>query len=205
MARGKPAPDSPLTEKQLAFVERYLVHFNGTQAAIEAGYAKTRAAVTASELLAHPAVQHHLSSRRRAVRDEIRVEAGLDRQRIILELARIAFFDIRQIYDEGGALRPPHEWPDDVAAAVSSLETLEQIGPKGEMLGLVRKIKQESKLAALDKLMRHLGMYEQDNRQQGGALVDLLAMVRERPGSVIRPNPEARHTAFDGGDDDDDE
>lgn len=205
MARAATAPDHPLTEKQLAFIERYLVHFNGSQAAIEAGYAKSRARQTANDLLASPAVQYHMASRRRAVRDEIQLEASLDRNRILLELVRIAYFDIRKLYGDDGELLPVSEWPDDAAAAVTSLESLEQKGPEGQVLGVVRKTKQESKLAALDKLMRHLGMFEQDNKQAGGALADLLALVRQKPGSVVRPNPLARMTSHDAGDDDDDE
>lgn len=205
MARAATAPDHPLTEKQLAFIERYLVHFNGSQAAIEAGYAKSRARQTANDLLASPAVQYHMASRRRAVRDEIQLEASLDRNRILLELVRIAYFDIRKLYGDDGELLPVSEWPDDAAAAVTSLESLEQKGPEGQVLGLIRKIKQESKLAALDKLMRHLGMFEQDNKQAGGALADLLALVRQKPGSVVRPNPLARMTSHDAGEDDDDD
>lgn len=204
MARGKSAPDSVLTEKQLKFIERYLVHFVGTQAAIEAGYSKTRAAATASDLLANPAVQYQLANRRRDVREEIRIEAATDRARILLELARIAFFDIRKLYGDDGQLLEVSEWPADAAAAVTNIESLELKGAEGEVLGTTKKVKQESKLAALDKLMRHLGMFEQDNKQAGGALAELLAMVRTKPGSVIRPNPAARHTTFDGGDDDDD-
>lgn len=205
MARGKPAPDSVLTEKQLKFIERYLVHFNGTQAAIEAGYSKTRAAATASDLLANPAVQYQLANRRRDVREEIRIEAATDRARILLELARIAFFDIRKLYGADGELLPVSEWPDDAAAVINSLETYEEHGAKGEFIGQTRKVKTESKLAALDKLMRHLGMFEQDNKQAGGALAELLAMVRTKPGSIVRPNPLARMTSYDSGDDGDDE
>lgn len=203
MARAAPTAESPLNDRQLAFIERYLVHFNGKQAAIEAGYSKTRAAATACELLDNPAVQYQLANRRRDVLEEIRVEAATDRNRILLEQARIAFFDIRKLYGPDGQLLPVSDWPADAAAAVTSIETMEVRGPGGEVYGEVRKIKQESKGAALKELMRHNGMYEQDNKQAGGALAEIIAMVRGKPGSVIRPNPEARHTTFDGGDDDD--
>lgn len=205
MARAASTHDSPLTDKQLAFIERYLAHFNGTQAAIEAGYAKSRAKQTATDLLSHPAVQYQLANRRRAVREEITAEAAIDRNRILLELGRIAFFDIRKLYGSDGELLPVSEWSADAAAAVASIDTMEVTGAKGEVIGEVRKVSKENKLAALDKLMRHLGMFEQDNKQAGGALAELLAMVRTQPGSVIRPNPAARHTTFDGGDDGDDE
>ena len=40
-----------LTAKQIRFVDEYLVDFNGTQAAIRAGYSEKTAAATATGLL----------------------------------------------------------------------------------------------------------------------------------------------------------
>lgn len=48
---GKPAPGAFLTAKQMRFVEEYVVDFNGTRAAIAAGYTPRNAAVQASLLL----------------------------------------------------------------------------------------------------------------------------------------------------------
>lgn len=201
MARAASHPDSPLNDKQLAFVERYLVHFNGSQAAIEAGYAKSRARQTASELLDHPAVQYQLANRRRDVLEEIRVEAATDRNRILLEQARIAFFDIRKLYGDDGQLLPVSEWPADAAAAVTSIETMEVKGPGGEVYGEVRKIKQESKGASLDKLMRHNGMYEADNKQGAEAMAQ---SVRDLMGAAGTLRPSASSAMHDDADDDDD-
>lgn len=59
MARARSTDATPLTPKQLAFVERYLIHFNATQAATEAGYSARYARYArASSLL--PAHLHRL-------------------------------------------------------------------------------------------------------------------------------------------------
>jgi phage terminase small subunit len=52
------------TEKQQAFIEEYMVDFNGTQAAIRAGYSKRGASVTASQLLAIPKVREAIEQRK---------------------------------------------------------------------------------------------------------------------------------------------
>jgi phage terminase small subunit len=53
---------SRLTGKQRAFVREYVKDFNGTQAAIRAGYSPKSANVIAAENLAKPSIQAELSS-----------------------------------------------------------------------------------------------------------------------------------------------
>ena len=89
-------------------------------------------------------------------------------RRLLFENARIGFSDIRRLFDAEGRLKPAHDWDDDVAAAVASIETRELFGegPDGKrQIGLVHKIKLWDKSAALERLMRHLGMFEKDNAQ----------------------------------------
>jgi len=51
------AIDQPLTNKQRIFVDEYLLDFNGTRAAIKAGYSKRSADVIASENLGKPNIE----------------------------------------------------------------------------------------------------------------------------------------------------
>src|SRR5438045_3175240 len=46
----------------------------------------------------------------------------VDLNRTILENARVGFSDIRKLFGSGGRLLDPHEWDDDTAAAVASIE-----------------------------------------------------------------------------------
>jgi len=50
----------PLTPKQKRFCEEYVIDFNGTQAAIRAGYSKKTAAAIANEILAKPEITEYL-------------------------------------------------------------------------------------------------------------------------------------------------
>ena len=40
---------------------------------------------------------------------------------MLREIARLGFSDVRQLYDEAGALKAPHTLSDDLAAAVSAV------------------------------------------------------------------------------------
>lgn len=52
-----------LTDKQRAFIEHYLTHWNATQAAIDAGYSAKTARVTGPENLSKPAIQKAIQAR----------------------------------------------------------------------------------------------------------------------------------------------
>jgi len=52
-----------ITARHKRFVEAYCEHFNGAQAAREAGYAESRARITASELLSDPDISRMVEER----------------------------------------------------------------------------------------------------------------------------------------------
>lgn len=52
-----------LTDKQHAFIEHYLTHWNATQAAIDAGYSEKTARVIGPENLSKPAIQAAVQAR----------------------------------------------------------------------------------------------------------------------------------------------
>ena len=62
-----------LRDKQRAFVDEYLLDFNGAQAAVRAGYAPRHARITAAQLLTNPNVLSELAAKRnlRAARVQI--------------------------------------------------------------------------------------------------------------------------------------
>lgn len=74
--------------------------------------------------------------------------------KIELEMARIAFSDIRQLFDAEGEILPVHQWPDDAAHAVAGYE--EKVGPGGTVL--TRKLKLWDKPGTLATLADMRGM-----------------------------------------------
>jgi len=76
---------------------------------------------------------------------------------VIKELARIAFFDIRKIFNQDGTLKKVHELDDDSAAAIASIELVD-IGADGQLV-LSKKFKTEGKIKALNLLGVNMGMF----------------------------------------------
>ena len=79
-----------LTPKQSAFVEEFAIDMNATQAAIRAGYSAKTAKEQATRLLSNVYVAAEIA-RGRAARSE---RTGITADRVLQELARVAFFDI---------------------------------------------------------------------------------------------------------------
>jgi phage terminase small subunit len=164
-----------LTRKQRLFIAEYQTNFNGTKAAIRAGYSEKNATEIAYQLLQKTPIQEAIE---RATAERLRI-LGVESERILTEIARVAFFDIRKIYNPDGTLKLPHEWNDDTAAAISGLETLEEFQGRGEdrtLIGHTKKIKLFDKIKALGLLARHLGIigngkHKDEEEEEGGGRV----------------------------------
>lgn len=141
--------------KQQRFVDEFLIDMNGTQAAIRAGYSARSADVTASRLLANAKVQAYLSERR----DDLQKTTQITQERVLLEFAKIAFFDPRKLFDRDGHLRPIHELDADTASVIAGLDVV-SIGNDDTGEGQITKLKFNSRQAALDSIGRHLGMFK---------------------------------------------
>lgn len=148
-----------LTKKQAIFCEEYLIDFNAKQAAIRSGYSaggvdQKSAQVRGSLLLSHEKVKAYLAYRMKKLEKTYDLSQG----RVLAEYMKIAFFDIRDVYTEGGALINPKTFSDEVAGAVSGIETFEVFDPvTGEKIGENKKVKVSDKRAALDSICRIMG------------------------------------------------
>ncbi len=147
-----------LTDKQKRFVEEYIVDLNATQAAIRAGYSKKTARQAGAENLSKPVIQTVLKAAMDAQSKRTKISADA----VLAEYARIAFADIRDAVEFGGGtvtIKASSELPDDVAAALSEVSRTAQ--------GL--RVKFHSKIAALEALARHMGLFN-DKLHVGGEL-----------------------------------
>jgi len=143
-----------LSPKQKRFVQEYLIDLNATQAAIRAGYSPKAATQVASRLLTYAKVQEAVASatKTRAL------GAQITRERVLQELARVAFGDPRKVMTwgpNGVDLINSETLTDDEAAQVAEVsQTVTQHG------GSI-KLKRFDKVKALELLGRHLGMFEE--------------------------------------------
>ena len=152
------APDTPtLNPRQSRFVAEYLIDLNATQASIRAGYSKNCAKEIGAENLTKP----NIAAAVQKAMDERANRLQIKQDRILQELGRVTFFNIRTLFDIDGKLKALHTLDDDAAAAITSVETIEQFagaGAKRKLIGHVRKVRVVDKVASLTLAMRHMNM-----------------------------------------------
>lgn len=140
-----------LTDKQRRFVEEYLVDLNATQAAIRAGYSFKTANEQGSQLLAKLSIQQEISERM-AERSK---RTGINQDRVVLELAKIAFVKITDVVDEECRIRD--DAADDDLACIEGVKYKQSSSDTG--FSTEREVKLSPKLKALELLGKHLGMW----------------------------------------------
>ena len=141
-----------LTEKQRRFVDEYLIDLNATQAAIRAGYSVKTAKDIGCQNLAKLNIQQAISEKM-AERSK---RTGVNQDRIVMELAKIAFVNAADVIDSDDATIKAGATADDTAA-IQSVKV--KVIPTKEGEGVEREIRLNDKLKALELLGKHLGMW----------------------------------------------
>lgn len=165
MAKSKKAkPFKPLTklnERHLRFCQEYVVDRNGQAAAERAGYSeKTARSIAWRFVNKEPLIKEEIQR----LTNGLQEAAGVKAEDVIKELSRISFFNPKNLFD-GNRIKAITELDDDTAAAISSIK----IKADGDI-----EYRMNDKNSALDKLAKHLGLYELDNKQQNQGLADAL-------------------------------
>lgn len=173
-----------LNPKQERFAQEYLIDLNATQAAIRAGYSPKTAKQQGARLLTNADIQAAIQKGR--IKAEQRTDITLDR--VLHEIATIAFADPRKavkwgpgVYEEtlddgtvarssGVMLIDSDSLDDDVA------RTLAEVGNTKEGV----KIKFHDKLAALEKLGKHLGLADRSQEKQTDRLAQAIQEISRR-------------------------
>lgn len=140
-----------LTDKQQRFVDEYLIDLNATQAAIRAGYSVKTANEQGSQNLAKLSIQQAIAERM-AERSR---RTGVNQDRVVLELAKIAFVKMTDIVDSEGNIK--ENAAEDDLACIESVKYKHSDTDTG--YSEEREVKIASKLKALELLGKHLGMW----------------------------------------------
>ena len=150
-----------LTARQAAFVREYPKDNNATQAAIRAGYSEKGATVRGAELLANRKVAAALAKKV----EKIEERAEIDAAEVLREVHRQAMVDMADFVevDPDGHVRVNMA----KAAAKDNLRLVKKIKQKVQFVGnpndalpiLETEFELHSRDSALEKLMKHLGLY----------------------------------------------
>ena len=149
--------------KRERFCQEYVIDLNATQAAIRAGYSPKTAQPASARLLSNVMVSARIAELQAKVTTKLEITA----ERILNELARIAFFDIRKLYHDDGRLKEPIDLDEDTARAISAVDacaTKITSDDKIRTSERTTKIKASDKKGALDLLAKHLGLFNEKLR-----------------------------------------
>lgn len=189
----------PLSPRQQKFVEQYLICGIARQAAIRAGYSLSGAGSTAWRLQRMPNVAKAI----RIGRSSEARRAQVGRDRVLIELVRVAFSDIGEVLDwtsgDDITLRSKDQISPHHRAAIA------EIAPR--RYGKGPRIKFHNKAQALEAIARHLGLFEKqppiidmaaqqrDRRDARAILLERLARLKHRPDGPAAKEQEAKEPA----------
>lgn len=167
-----------LTPKQKRFVAEYLVDLNATAAAKRAGYNQKTAYSIGQENLKKPEIQSAIQE----AQAERQKRTEITQDMVLRETARLAFFDVRKMFDSDGKPLDISRLDDDTAAALVGLDVQDiKDADSGDFLGYVKKYKMADKIKALELLGKHLGTWEPKDEMPKDEIVedDLSRSLRE--------------------------
>jgi phage terminase small subunit len=168
-------------DRKKLFAEAYIANGgNASEAARSAGYAEKSVGVTGCRLLKDAQVRAILDERQTALANKYELTA----EAIIKSIAQDLHFDPANLFNADGSVKPVTEMDEDTRMALVSIETM-QIGDP-ESPAIIRKIKWATKHQAREQAMKHLGMFERDNKQKSDPVVSLFEFLMDRTGGTSR-------------------
>jgi len=156
---AKQVEEGELNDKQKLFCKEYLIDLNGTKAAERAGYSVKTAPEQGSRLLNNVKVCEFLKE----LMDKRANDAGVTAKDVLDELIKVGFSDIGDFFNDGYSIKPLSELKDN-SRSIQSIQVDDTEGEFGHSRTV--KFKLYDKLSALEKIAKHLGMFEKDNAQK---------------------------------------
>ncbi len=145
---------SNVSPKQAIFAAEYLVDGNATRAAIAAGYKPESAHVAGARLLKHPKVAAAIADGRGRLAKKLEISA----ERVLQELAKLAYFDVGKLYDTDGNRIPVHQLDEQTRAAIAAVEDETKTAACGAERR-IQRVRMADKGANLERLGKHLKLF----------------------------------------------
>lgn len=173
---------SAVKQRRTRFIKEYLKDKNATRAAIAAGFAEKTAYSQGSRLLKNVEIKSQIETEFEKVNKKLDVSV----ERVLLEMARLAYFDPQAFVNPDGSVKPLSEVDEDSRRAIAGFEVAELFEGNGEdrgLAGYIKKFKLADKGANLERLAKHLDMFKQSKPIDVNitvSLADTIAKARKR-------------------------
>lgn len=158
-----------LTEKQERFCQAY-IEFGDKSKAYRYAYDADAMNINTVYVKAHELFKEDkITVRIEELQKEIRERNKVKIDDVLGKLADMINFDIAEIYDDEGRLKPIKDIPKPHREMISSVKVYEDfmtIAGQREKIGETKEVKILNKLDVIEKFMKHLGAYEKDNIQK---------------------------------------
>lgn len=175
-------PRADLKERDERFAAIYISNGGNAKAAAREVFkgvlTVAQAEQQSSKYLKRPYVQHLLAEHQRRTAAELEAKYAITRENVLESLANMVFMDPRKLFNEDGSLKHIRDLDERTAKTVASFEVEELYEHEGQgpsrrkvNTGRVTKIKMWDKNSAVDKAMRHLGLFKEDNNQKPQAVI----------------------------------
>jgi len=158
--------DRKLNPKQLMFCSEYVIDFNGTQAAIRAGYSKKTARQIADQLLTKLDIQAKIQSLTQKVIDnnEDKKQTILDNLNLMVNLNALEFIEIKtKTVTKQNKKGEPFSYEIDYLEIKPGCDGRAIQSIKMGMFGI--ELKFHDKNRAIELLGKHLGMFSSDEEE----------------------------------------
>ncbi|MCW2284939.1 phage terminase small subunit [Rhodoblastus acidophilus] len=176
-------PSKKLTPKQQRFVEEYIISLNATKAALEAGYSAKTAKSQGQRLLTNVDIADAISAAKKSRSERTEITAD----RVLHELAAIAFLDPAKVFTPTGEVRSLEDMDESVRRAIASVETISS--SDGDAISTVRKVRMNDKLRALELLGKHLQLWVERVKLGGEQENPLHLIVQQMMGNALPVRP----------------
>lgn len=150
-----------LSDKQLAFCYEYVVDYDRMEAMKRINYSGKHPSVQAYNWLENPEIKAKINE----LQNTKNAEASVHAYQVLNEMKLIMDSDIRDFIDDDNNIISLKKLPPSKTRAVSGITKTKRFNMFGEEETTV-KLQFWDKVAILDKLGKHLGIFEQDNRQK---------------------------------------
>lgn len=171
--------------RQEAFAQARVAGLTIDAAYVEAGYKPNRS--NAARMNANEHIQARIRELQNAAADRVELDAAS----ALEEITAIAFSDIRDLLDHEGRPLSAEDLPDHIAKAIKSIKVTSKKVPgtnSGETV-TTTEIKLWDKNVALEKLAKHLRLYDEKTSERRDPISALLAAIMDvaRPLPVVDP------------------